>query len=54
MNLFDEIGRSVQIGDIIYINGSYTSLFGEKLVLYQGDKSIIKIVGKYTLPVNLH
>ena len=40
-NFFGEVGESFKPGDIIYMNGAYTSLYKGMLVLYQGKKGMV-------------
>ncbi len=47
INLFNEIGRQVEEGDILYLSGIYTSHFKEALLIYQGTSSIIRRIGKW-------
>ena len=40
-NFFGDIGESLKPGEIIYMNGAYTSLYKDMLVLYQGKKGMV-------------
>ena len=37
-NFYGEIGENLKPGDIVYIMGSYTSIFQGRMVLYQSAK----------------
>ena len=37
----------VNSGDILYINGAYTSLFKNKMILYEGKRGIKMKIGEY-------
>lgn len=37
----------IKSGDIIYINGAYTSLFKNKMILYEGKRGIKMKIGEY-------
>ena len=47
MNIFDELGDILQVGDILYINGAYTSVFQDQLLLYEGKTGKIHKIGEF-------
>ena len=53
MNFFNETGRELAEGDILYISGAYTSLYKESLLIYQGSCSIVRRVGRWYAKFNL-
>lgn len=53
MNFFDQMGSKIKEGDILYMSGVYASKYKQKLLLYQGEHSLIKRVGRYFLKFNL-
>lgn len=53
MNFFNETGRMVEEGDILYMTGVYTSFYKEMLILYQGSCSIVRRVGRWLMKFNL-
>ena len=38
---------AIQPGDIIYINGAYTSLFKGNMILYEGKKGVKMKIGEF-------
>lgn len=53
MNFFNETGRTLEEGDIVYANGVYSSYYKDTLVIYQGTCSIIRRLGRWFLKFNL-
>ena len=53
MNFFNETGRALEEGDIVYANGVYSSYYKDTLVIYQGTCSIIRRLGRWFLKFNL-
>jgi ssDNA-binding replication factor A large subunit len=53
MNFFNETGRSLEEGDILYMSGAYTSYYKEMLLIYQGSMSLIRRVGRWYMKFNL-
>ena len=47
MNFYNETGKIISEGDILYLNGVYSSKFKEMVLLYEGDHSMIKRIGRY-------
>ena len=41
------IADDVKSGDILYINGAYTSLFKNKMILYEGKRGMKLKIGEY-------
>lgn len=37
-NFYGEIGESLKLGDIVYLMGAYTSVYKDRMVLYQSQK----------------
>lgn len=54
MNFFNETGRMVEEGDILYMTGVYSSYYKEMLILYQGSCSIIRRIGRWLMKFNLN
>ena len=44
--VFDKID-DIKSGDILYINGAYTSLFKGKMILYEGKRGMKMKIGEY-------
>jgi hypothetical protein len=53
MNFFNETGRSVEEGDVLYMTGVYSSFYKDLLILYQGSCSIIRRVGRWLMKFSL-
>ena len=47
MNFYNETGKVISEGDILYMSGVYSSKYKEMILLYEGDYSLIKRVGRY-------
>lgn len=53
MNFFNETGRMLEEGDMLYMTGVYSSYYKDMLVLYQGSCSIIRRIGRWFMKFNL-
>ncbi len=53
MNFFNDVGKTLEEGDILYVNGVYSSFYKEMLIIYQGSCSIIRRIGKWYMKFNL-
>jgi hypothetical protein len=53
MNFFNEVGRILEEGDMLYVNGVYTSFYKDMLIIYQGSCSIIRRIGRWYMKFNL-
>lgn len=53
MNFFNETGKALQEGDILYMSGVYTTMFKDMLLLYEGSMSIIKRIGRWYMKFDL-
>lgn len=49
MNFFDIPGQSLSPGDIFYIEGGYTSIYKNKMLLYQGKQGLVVKIGKFLM-----
>lgn len=52
MNIYDELGDLLQPGDILYINGAYTSIYQDQLLLYEGKTGKIHKIGEFFFAFN--
>ena len=53
MNFYNETGKVITEGDILYLNGVYASKYKEMVLLYEGDHSIIKRIGRFYMKFDL-
>lgn len=53
MNFFNDVGKTLEEGDILYVNGVYSSFYKEMLIVYQGSCSIIRRIGRWYMKFNL-
>jgi hypothetical protein len=53
MNFFNETGRMLEEGDMLYVSGVYSSYYKDMLILYQGSCSIIRRIGRWFMKFNL-
>ena len=42
-HVFKLVGNQIGIGDVIYINGAYSSMYKDKMILYNGKHKYINI-----------
>lgn len=53
MNFYNETGLLIKEGDIMYASGIYASHYREMLLLYQGNLSIIRRIGRNFMNFNV-
>ena len=46
-NYFGDIGKKMRAGDIVYMDGAYTTIFDGHMILYLGKKGTIYKIGRF-------
>ena len=47
LNMYDQFGEYLQIGDIVYANGVYSTIFKDQQILYQGKFGLMLRLGEF-------